>query len=649
MRHLMLFVLLAACKGGEVPGETDPPVAAIWDPARPTHYFDLPFPSDDLRGADGTVDLSGFPTVEDAPLGRVATAWLLHAGTATRGFGVNQAAYFRFAGPLSLPPQTQGQANDPVVLIDLDTAELFPLDLRFVQDPADDPWYGPNTLSMAPQMGHAPPSGAHLAAVVLTSAGASAPSGFRTPDGVRAALDAAGIDSAVAVATTYQTQDSIAQLEAIEADMLDWLAQADLSEVVFQRVSALEYSQGTTASGEEATLATTTFADGSTETIFQAKCDPGACEHTVDLGEDWPMAVYQAQVPLPYYQGLEDRPFMRPGLGMLADTERTDGQIGFDAEGRLADTPEVDTARVILSLPKDSSGEPIHDAPVFVWDHGTGGTAMNHVQRKKADDLGIELNTRFAAAGTAVLGHDQPLYGSRFPLIDEGFTDGSLGFYNIVNLPAFRDNQRQGGLESNLLGHMLADGHLDHALPAPVDGSDLRRGGHSLGSVTAHNGMAANPDMWQAGLTNGSGGYLVVFFLESGLAGTGHGLFETLESLLGIEVGPDDDLGVVLAAALGVKDADAAANFDRLHPVVGLFQWVMDPSDPAALAHRETLDQHMVIGIGDLQVPNTTSEALLELLPQAQSSTCEVATDYDPHLCFFREPAGFDALADWLE
>ena len=55
------------------------------------------------------------------------------------------------------------------------------------------------------------------------------------------------------------------------------------------------------------------------------------------------------------------------------------------------------------------------------------------------------------AAGWAVVGRDADLYGQRYPLIDEGF-GASLGFYNVVNPPAFRDNLRRFIAETRARG-----------------------------------------------------------------------------------------------------------------------------------------------------------------------------------------------------
>ena len=283
----------------------------------------------------------------------------------------------------------------------------------------------------------------------------------------------------------------------------------------------------------------------------------------------------------------------------------------------------------------------------MIWDHGTGGTAYNSVHRKNTEDDGRAVAAALAEAGVAILGHDQPLYGTRYPLIDEGFSDGSLGFYNIVNLPAFRDNQRQGALEGEALALFARDA-LPDLLPqgSLADAAPLRFG-HSLGSVTANGGLAAGGD-WDAAFLSGAGSVLALNFLESGLAGTDHGLFETMSQLFNVAIGPDDDLGVVLGAALGLQDDEARARVDRLHPAIGLFQWILDPSDPATFARDEPLPVDVIMGVGDWQVPNRGTQALIDLLPDAELWPCELQSDDDPHHCLFREAEGVGVLEDWL-
>lgn len=658
-RSIPALLLAAACGGGDPPGDDDTSdddtsptapggVPAVLDLTRPVHYFDVPFPSDGLLRTDGTPDLAGFPRADGELLGAMIGGWVDRAGLSTQGFAANGPVYFRFEGPLSVPDSTAGGPDDPVLLVDVATGERFPLSLRFVEDPGDDPFLAPHTLIALPALGHTPPSGATLAAVVMPSAGAAPPAGWTAPAQVEEAMALSGIPGTPAIATVYTVQESAGQLRALAADVDRWVdEEADWSAVTFRRVARLAYGPGLTPSGQEATLCTATFEDGGTDTAYMARSDAPEATHEVDLGDDWPMAVYQGELPIPYYSGLEDQPYMEPGVSHLLDVGRYTGWIDF-AGDTLLTVPDTDRTRLVVSLPKGPGGAPLEGARVLIADHGTGGTAYNSVQRKDSRDQGRELAARLADAGFAVVGRDQPFYGTRFPLVDQGFTDGSLGFYNIVNLTAFRDNQRQAGIEGHAVLRFVQRG-LDAALPeGGIDPEGVRRFGHSLGSVTAHNGLAAAPDAWDASFVSGPSAVFALSFLETGLAETGSGIFDTLSDLFGVEVGPDADLGTVIAAALGVDDPDARARFDRMHPAVMLFQWIVDPSDPSTFARDLTVPETLLMGVGDWQVPNAGTEALAAGMPDADLVPCEAAGEYDPHYCLYREPPAWAVFSSWL-
>ena len=103
----------------------------------------------------------------------------------------------------------------------------------------------------------------------------------------------------------------------------------------------------------------------------------------------------------------------------------------------------------------------------------------------------------------------------------------------------------------------------------------------------------------------------------------------------------------MLGAVLGL-DMEDWHRIDRLHPVMTLFQWTMDPSDPMSLAAYEEVPATVVIGIGDHQVPNFTSHAIATALPQDTVVEIPASWEYDPHMVLHREAAGHDLLSAWL-
>ncbi|MEZ4320750.1 MAG: hypothetical protein R3F61_24930 [Myxococcota bacterium] len=622
------LLLLLAC----TPEPSDPVgVAAHIDPTRAEHFLDVPFPSDALPGA--TV-LEGFPTSKVPLAAGILDGWVHRVEQATAGFGNNTPAYFRFDGPLDLPTHLPGTVEDPVLWIDLDDLTLHPLDLRFIADPGGDPFYAPNTLAVAPTLGSPPRSGARYAVVVTEAAEAHAPTGWSAPPEALEALTALGIDVPIASATVFTVQDATGELRALAADAESrWSTPS----VAWRRVTELRYEQGSTPSGNAATVATVTYADGTTAVSHHGPL-AGSPPLIVALDDTWPLDVYEAELPVLNYQGLADRPYMSPGVAHISDAAVTTGWIHWP----LAE-PEPETMRITLSVPRGPA------TGVVLHDHGTGGHAYNIVQRRTRADDGRAIAQIFADEGWAVIGRDASLYGTRYPLIDEGYGT-SLGFYNIVNAPAWRDNHRQTALDGHLLRRYVELG-LSADLPAGVsiDTSRVRSSGHSLGAVTTHLSVAIDPGAYEAAFVSGTGGLFLHYFFDTGLVqGIDPDLLAAMFPLFGAEVPESLDTASLLGAVLGLPEP-AWAQIDRLHPAAMLFQWQMDPSDPMAVARDETLPIHVLIAPGDRQTPDFTAQALAEALPDATVSTCEATGTYDPHYCFWREPDGFDALRSWLQ
>ena len=647
----LTVVPLSSCQDDVVTYNPDPIVEAAVpyvDPSRAGHFFDHPFPTDDLLTADGTPDLTGYPVFGTDIAAPIVEGWRSRLESVAQGFGNHATAYFRFNGPISVPSSTEGTPYDAILLVDMETGERIPVEARFTTDPGEDPSLATNLLAFAPALGHPPRSGARLAAVVMAKAGVQLVDGA-VPDGVAEALELAGVSGSPAVATTFTVQDAVGQLEQLAADA-DARIDAEsgfFDGVELKRVVGMAYSQGATPSGNDATVLTVTFEDGSTELSYQSPLDADSGTHEVDL-DAWPMAVFQAEVPVWNYSGLDDRPYMNPNLQHIYDTERTSGWIDFE-NGLLTAIPDADTTRVTISIPKGDDGEPISDARVLMYDHGTGGTAYHAVQRRNKYDECLPLAQVLANEGWAIIGRDQPLYGTRYPLIDEGY-GASLGFYNVVNLPAFRDNQRQGAIEALQVRRFVVEALNGKLTTGSVDTTaGVRRLGHSLGSVTVNLGSSATSEQWEANFLSGTGGLFTHYFLDTGLIDQlDTSLLSSLFALLGAEVPDPITAPAALGAALGLPEEDWAA-IDRLHPIINLFQWTMDPSDPMAVARDISTPSLVFLGVGDYQVPNFTTVALDEALPDSELIECAATADYDPHWCLHREQTGPDTLADWLQ
>lgn len=621
----MTLLLALACANGP---------AALVAPDRSEHLLDRPFPSEELMDADGTIDLSSFPE-SGTELGTTMTqGWARMAGETSHGFSHLGAVSFRFEAPLEgLEERYEGTEDDPIQLISLDSGTRHPIWVKFVEDAKGDPFLRDNTLLIAPDPTAPLRSGERYMAFVDKSL-AQSPEDYTLPEEA---------PKQAVVATIFPVQDSLGQLETLMA-ATDAALDADpslLEPVNMRRVVSLEYALGLTPSGNEATVVTATFEDDSSEVSYLGAFTKE--EQTIDL-LDWPMEVYQLEIQTLAFQDLSEQPYAKPGVGLISDFARSgDGWIDFDADGALLRDPVPETMRVVIQVPKDGAT----DRPVMTWDHGTGGHAYNAVRRVTNGNQAEAVSQSLADGGAVVVSRDQPLYGTRYPLIDEGF-DASLGFYNIGNLPAFRDNQRQAGVD-----HRVLHRFCEEQLPAMFDTDPERIGafGHSLGSVTAHIGLAGQQGTGaKSALVSGTGGYFTYYILETGLLGTSNDVVGLIAPLIGVD---EDTLATaqaseLIAALVGVPES-GWEHMDRFHPVMGLFQVIMDPSDPLALAPEQVVPETIVLGVGDLQVPNITTEWLEQTLPDAETVVCTPSVaGYDPHVCTYVEEAGIESFYDFV-
>ena len=607
-----------ACKG---PTEDPDPILpnAVVEADRSGHWLDRPFPSDELLRADGTADWTVVPEAPSALGTTVVSGWAQAASAASQGFSHQPACYFRFDGPLDLDMGDVG-------ITGVDGSEI-PVEWLWIDDPAGDPFLAENLLIVMPQPTAPLRSGERYVAWV-SSRVANRAKGWSPPEEAPAE---------VAVSTTFTVQPSLGQMISLleAADAFVDATPSMLEPTEWRRVLSLSYEPGQTASGQPSAVATVTYEDGQTSETYLA--DEGHPAHTVDLSS-WSHEVWEGRIETVAFQDEEGRPWASPGVGLVGDFDRVDeGWIAFDGTTLISEG-RSESMRIVVQIPKTPGPH-----PVITWDHGTGGHAYSAVQRVNPEDRGSEVAAAMAEA--VVVSRDQPLDGQRYALIDAGF-DASIGLYNIGNLVAFRDNQRQAAVDHRVLHRFVED-----ALPALADIDLDRIGafGHSLGSVTAHGGLAGQQGRGaSSAFLSGAGGYLAYYVLESGLLGGDNDVVTTMAPLLGLTPADlaDTTPAELTGALIGLPES-AWPNVGRHHPLIQIFGTIMDPSDPVMFAADQVIPETILLGLGDLQVPENTTRWLAEITPDATLIDCEPLGDYDGHLCLFREDAGLQALEDW--
>ncbi|MFN8642078.1 MAG: hypothetical protein U0802_10640 [Candidatus Binatia bacterium] len=182
------------------------------------------------------------------------------------------------------------------------------------------------------------------------------------------------------------------------------------------------------------------------------------------------MAAYEATIQTLAFQDPAGRPYQTAGIGLIGDRQRSDGWIHFARGAALRDAAPRAHAR----------GGPGAGAPARGTLSSPGRTARRqrlraHSARHQIDDLPA-LRQTVAEAGAIIVSADLPLFGTRFPLIDSGFPS-DIGFINVANLAAYRDNVRQGAVDQRVL-HRFATEALPSLLGAgrgrPEPGRRLR-------------------------------------------------------------------------------------------------------------------------------------------------------------------------------
>ena len=274
-------------------------------------------------------------------------------------------------------------------------------------------------------------------------------------------------------------------------------------------------------------------------TFWKAACDSGAMVsgYATAVGDSYPYDV-ATTVPVSANDGM----CLALSGGALRDLTNTDTGFVLDSERHLTKfntIPKVnamDNIDVQMTLPEINTVNFIRNllglGPIETPEAGWPVVILQHGVTSKKEDM-LSTTASLALAGFATVAIDLPLHGSR------GFnTDGIDGdeinattvsttqYINLSNLPATRDNARQG--VADMLGLRLG---LNFIQGADIDNSRVYNLGLSLGAISSSNFLALtntrtldaslgapgldNLFTVNAGILASPGGGLANFLLES--------------------------------------------------------------------------------------------------------------------------------------
>lgn len=522
-------------------------------------FFDLPWPSDVRRTAEGTIDMTGFPTRRNPFVQRYLDAMTERLD----GFGTNGAVYFRFsrtidAGALPERPEQSLEDGAAVFLVDVDpdspdVGTRHPIALHFQDCPTR--FWSAHTLAIRPVYGLPLASDRTYAAVVTT--------GLNSADGEPFARSA-DLEAVLA-------GESDAAVDAIYGPALDALEAAGVT-----RDAILSLAVFTTqdATGETIAIRDWMHAEYPAPSVVTVETDRVAPRYERVAGTYGPVPIFQAgELP---YANAEDG-----------------GDITLDATGAPTVHGEYD-ARFSLTIP--TSPMPAGGYPIVLYAHGTGGDFETVVRNDTAEKL--------AALGIASMGVDQIHHGARNPTA----TDPSILFFNIPNPLAARDNNRQSALDivqqARLVPGLTFDTGLVErdGMPVRFDPAQTWFMGHSQGGLNGPIFLAID-DGARAAVLSAASSVITP------------SLIEKVEPL----VIPDIVVALLNLPGGDYMQAFALEGFTVEHPVATLLQTWLEASDASNYAHlvfsspREGFAPKSVLmteGLRDAFSPPTSIEAL---------------------------------------
>lgn len=442
-------------------------------------FFTAPFPSEDLRSSDGTINLDDYPGPRDVLLAGDAIGIVNHV---IDGFGTTAPVYFPLTGVPSadLPTPDESLATGAVVQL-LDVTVVPPVAYRVRVGFLD---YGgafgtTNMLAVLPVQGLELPSRHRFAAIVRRSLGDAEGVRLAVSDGMRSlARGVAPPGLSGRAATAYLEALATLRTSGVRVDELAGIAVFETQDPIAQM---REY-----------------YADA----LAHARPPLEAPLAVMETHPDF--CVFRSTIRMPSYQSGVS-PFNTSG--------------GAWARNALGAPLVIDhlLSNVVLTVPRTPM--PASGFPTVIYIRAGGGGLQPLVDRGTAPSASVGPTPGtgpamiFAQAGFAAISIDGPVGGLRNP----GDEDEQFLLFNTQNTDALLDNIRQTALETGLTAHLLDDFTITSAtsgcagltVAAPAtdvrfDTSKLVVFGHSMGASIAPLAAAVEPRL-RAMIMSGAG------------------------------------------------------------------------------------------------------------------------------------------------
>jgi hypothetical protein len=523
--HQIALSLAAVAGVASCGGSSGPSVTAIFELRRSqplADFYRLPWPTDLRLTSTGSPDLTEFPTDGIALLQQLASI--------TQGFSPNGAIYFRFDGAVGcLPadPASSLATDSSVYLVDIDPAsaqkgERIPIKTK-VDMVGSDYITAPN-LDFLPFPGFPMRPGTKYAAVITDRVcGASGGPVKASPDFLAVMADDATSDPAVSAART------------VFAPLKSWLDANNIPRTTI--VSATVFTTQDPISLMQKARQVV-LAQVPAPTAANLSVNIQANNYTEYVGTYGPAPIFQKGTSPYHFSG---------------------GTIAVDNSGNPIIDHNEPALRLSISVPKGTM--PNNGWPVVVYAHGTGGGYESYIVdgptgsindgsashlAQVVDPTSLQVVGRFAMIST-----DQVVHGPiRNPM---GLCPDPL-FFNTDNLPAARDNVRQGAIDNYTLVRLAQS--FDMTMPdgnhVKLDPTNVYFYGHSQGGITGPPFLGFEPNV-KAAVLSGAGGNLIEALLH--------------------KTAPVDITQFIFAL---VRDN----NLDEFNPVLTVFQDFIDSGDP---------------------------------------------------------------------